>query len=77
MKKGSAIEIRPRSVKCVKTVSELSEGTALIEKLLKDEANEQNIGLVYKLRGGRFHNLEFLGAMLFAAMGTEQGTTQA
>jgi hypothetical protein len=40
----------------VKTVSELSEGTALIEKLLKDEANEQNIGLVYKLRGGKCHN---------------------
>ncbi len=42
-------------------LSELSpaEAKALIEKILKEEATEQNIGLVYKLTGGRFRNLEF------------------
>ena len=42
-------------------LSELSpaEAKALIEKILTEEATEQNIGLVYKLTGGRFRNLEF------------------
>ncbi|MCA1636081.1 MAG: AAA family ATPase [Acidobacteria bacterium] len=42
-------------------LSELSpaEAKALIEKILNEEATEQNIGLVYKLTCGRFRNLEF------------------
>jgi len=42
-------------------LSELSpaEARALIEKILAEEATEQNIGLVYKLTGGRFRDLEF------------------
>lgn len=42
-------------------LSELSpaEAKALIAKILTEEASEQNIGLVYKLTGGRFRNLEF------------------
>ncbi len=33
--------------------------SALIEKILAEEATEQNMGLVYKLTGGRFRDLEF------------------
>jgi len=42
-------------------LSELSpaEAKALIEKILKEEATEQHVGLVYRLTGGRFRNLEF------------------
>lgn len=36
-----------------------AEARALIEKILKEEATEQNFALVYKLTGGRFRNLEF------------------
>jgi len=41
MKKSSTIEIRPRSVKCVKTVSEMSEDVQPLSAQQQDVKGEQ------------------------------------